>query len=368
MNSTPPKSDIAILGTRGIPARYGGFETFAEELSTRLASAGVKVTVFCESRKTQDQILYKNVTLQFIPLLACGPLTTILFDLRCFWAARRNFKVVYMLGYGAAFGCLIPRFYGTHVWLNVDGIEWKRAKWSRLAKLYFRAMEYLAVRLPHRVIADAESIRQHLLSRHRAIPPCDVIAYGSEVIAPPPPPTAVQELGLAPGRYFLIVCRLEPENHILEIVKGYIDSGSTLPLVILGNHKAPSSYVKKLTAFESDKIRFLGTIFEKKKLQPLRAHALAYFHGHSVGGTNPTLLEAMGCGSIVIAHDNAFNREVLSDTGFYFKSPDDIPELINTIEHQSFEEQNIIKATAVHRVREHYQWDNIASKYLALLQ
>ena len=146
---------IAILGTRGIPAAYGGFETFAEEVAVRLAKAGVEVTVYCESGQGAEPAEYQGVKLRYVPSPACGPLTTVLFDLRCLWNARKDFDAVYMLGYGAAQFCFIPRLFGSRVWINVDGIEWARAKWSGLAKAYFRLMEWFSMRTPNRVIADA---------------------------------------------------------------------------------------------------------------------------------------------------------------------------------------------------------------------
>src|SRR5215813_3856777 len=149
---------LAIVGTRGIPANYGGFETFAEELATRLAARGHQVTVYCESHHTGTDE-YRSVHLQHLPAPRLGPFTTILFDLKCLWHARSRFDVVYMLGYGAAGFCFIPRMWDTRVLINMDGVEWARAKWSSIGKLYFKLMEATAMHTPTQIVADAESIR-----------------------------------------------------------------------------------------------------------------------------------------------------------------------------------------------------------------
>jgi hypothetical protein len=173
---------IAILGTRGILARYGGFETFAEELTVRLAKKGLGVTVYCEAGSFEQPALYKGVKLVYIPSPSLGSFTKILFDLSCLWHARKKFDVVYMLGYGTSLFCLIPRLYGAKVWINMDGIEWARAKWNFAAKVYFKIMEAIAVRIANRIIADAEGIKHHLQSRHSRMQSCSVIPYGADVV------------------------------------------------------------------------------------------------------------------------------------------------------------------------------------------
>lgn len=358
---------IAILGTRGIPAAYGGFETFAEELAVRLAAAGVDVTVYCETGAVPQPAEYQGVRLRHLPATACGPLTTVLFDLRSLWDARRGYDVVYLLGYGAAQFSFIPRLFGSEVWLNVDGIEWMRAKWGRVARAYFKAMEFFSVKFPNRVIADAEGVRAHLLARHRRLPACSVIAYGAPVIETQPDSAHLAEWGLEPGRYYLVVCRLEPENHVREIIEGFAASKTALPLVIVGDHQTPTDYVRRLRRHASERTRFIGTIYDKPKLQALRYHALAYFHGHSVGGTNPSMLEAMGCGNLVIAHDNVFNREMLGSGGQFFRSAADIPELVAHIEGMSADESSDERNYMRDRVRSEYNWDRIAAAYLRLL-
>lgn len=358
---------VAILGTRGIPARYGGFETFAEELAVRLVEQGVEVTVYCEAEQTDQPESCHGVKLVYIPSTACGPLTTILFDLRCLWHARKSFDLVYMLGYGAAPFCLIPRLYGTQVWLNVDGIEWARAKWSGLAKAYFKMMEWFSCWVPHRVIADAEGIKTHLEARHRLRVPCSVIPYGAPLVTDPPDVNLLSEFDLLADGYHLVVARLEPENNIKEIIEGFVANGNDSPLIIVGNYNLDTPYTKQILSLSNDKVHFVGGVYDKQKLQALRYYSTAYFHGHSVGGTNPSLLEALGCGNIVIAHDNVYNREVCGAGGFYFSSPHEIPGLMAEVSALESAGRRELKTVMQNRIRERYNWDQIAAEYMALL-
>lgn len=202
MNDSDVK--LAILGTRGIPARYGGFETFAEELALRLVDEEVEVTVYCEAGEQPQPSVYKGIKLKYIPAPECGSLSTILFDMRCLWHARKGYDVIYMLGYGATPFCLIPRFWRSKVWLNVDGIEWARAKWSSLGKAYFKMMEWFSLWIPNRVIADAEGIKVHLESRHRSLPPCSVIAYGAPIVENAPDINLLRDWDLTSKGYYLV--------------------------------------------------------------------------------------------------------------------------------------------------------------------
>jgi glycosyltransferase involved in cell wall biosynthesis len=362
-----PAIKVAILGSRGIPAKYGGFETFAEELSIRLAGSGFRVDVFCEADAAKPDETYRGVGLVHVRRYRMGPLTTLLFDVACFWKARKGYDLAYMLGYGAGFFAFVPRIWGTKVWINMDGVEWARSKWSYPARQWFRLMEGVAMRTANRVIADAEAIQAHLVARHGARQPCSVIAYGAYPVSGEPDPALLREWELESGDYFLVVCRLEPENHVLEILRGFASSASRRRLIILGDHRNPGAYVAKLLAIADPRIRFIGTVFDKEKLSCLRFHCFAYFHGHSVGGTNPSLLEAMGCGNLVIAHDNGFNREVLGDTGIFFRDEGSLPALIAEAEDPAFM-PGPLKAGARKRVEGNYSWDRISRQYSDLIR
>lgn len=356
---------LAILGTRGIPARYGGFETFAERLASGLARRGYDVTVYCESHGKAQPEKFQGVHLRYIPAPDFGPLATVVYDARCLWDARSCFDVVYMLGYGAAPFCMIPRAWKREVWINPDGLEWARAKWGLLGRRYFRLMEWVSVRAVDHVIADAASIATSLRSRHRRMARCSVIPYGCEVIERPPAPGTLSQWELEPDGYYLIVCRLEPENHVLEILKAFERCGSKRQLVVAGN-LVGNGYVEKLKSIKDRRIRMIGTVYEREKLACLRYHCFAYFHGHCVGGTNPSLLEAMGCGNLIFAHDNPFNRETLGNCGLYFA---DALELEKTIEGAEAGSRDLerLREAARKRAREKYRWSDVIDSYERLL-
>jgi glycosyltransferase involved in cell wall biosynthesis len=355
---------IAILGARGIPARYGGFETFAEQLSVRLAERGHDVTVFCEAAEGAGE-QYRGVKLRHIPARNLGPLSTVLYDAACLWQARSGFDVIYMLGYGSSAFCWLPRVWGRQVWINMDGLEWARAKWSRFARWYFRCAEAIAMWMPDRIIADAAAIKASLQTRHRRMPLCDVIPYGCEVVGS----AGVEQLKnfeLAPGSYYLVVCRFEPENHVKEIVEGFLRSNTRARLVLVGDHTRKSAYVEALARYRSERILFTGAVYDAPQVQALRYFCRAYIHGHSVGGTNPSLLEAMGCGNAVIAHDNPFNREVLGGSALFFTDQQAVSAAIDSVDSGNADIASM-KVQVVERVKQYYTWDRITDHYCELL-
>jgi glycosyltransferase involved in cell wall biosynthesis len=364
MTDKPSKIDrpgtIAILGTRGIPARYGGFETFAEHLSVGLVERGWKVEVYCESGDLQRTSPYKGVHLIEVPTFSLGPLRTIFFDISCLWHARKS-KFIYMLGYGTALFCFLPRLWNAHVLINMDGLEWRRSKFNAFGRLYLKMMEYFATKTANRLIADAEGIRSYLASSYRGLPPTDVIAYGAEIVNTPSR-APLQTWDLQPLSYLLVVARLEPENHILEIIDGYVASESKFPLIIVGDNKTKTKYVSKLHTFKSKNVRFIGAIHDKILLESLRYYATAYIHGHSVGGTNPSLLEAMGCGNFIIAHDNPFNREVTGGNAVFFSQPGDLAVLLRN--WNFFDETTEkFKDACKERIISSYSWKKIVDSY-----
>lgn len=358
---------LAILGTRGIPARYGGFETFAEQLAIRLAGHGVKVTVFCPAPSPKREETYRGVTLKFVKFPALGKYSEMFWDARCFCVAWRRFDVVYMLGLGGAFAAWVPRLFGARVWVNTDGIEWKRTKFTWPQRAYLALAEALSVLFASRIVADAAAIAEYLRGRYPGVRKIATIAYGAVPPAETPSAALIKEWNLQPDGYYVVVCRLEPENHVLEIIQGFEQSKSTVALVILGNVETPNAYVRTLLAHGTDRVRFIGVVYHREKLEALRFYARAYIHGHSVGGTNPSLLEAMACSNLVIAHDNPFNREVLGDSGVFFRTSDELASTVNAIDAGEIE-NSILRKAAADRIREHYLWDHVTDAYLELLR
>lgn len=357
---------IAILGTRGIPANYGGFETFAEQIATCLAARGHDVTVYAEADGPPPaDTHYQGVRVRYRRRPHWGPASVLAYDCACLWDARRGYDLVYMLGYGAAWACWWPRVFGTPVWINVDGLEWARSKWSAPARLYLRAMEWVASRTATRLIADAEAIARRFRAKYPHGAPSHCIAYGADLVHTAP--ALLPQWNLEPYRYLLVVARPEPENHILEIIQGTMLHGGDWPLVVVGNVTGATPYQQHLLALAGDQVRFLGGIYDMAQLQSLRLHAAAYLHGHSVGGTNPSLLEALAAGNWVIAHDNPYNREVARDAAAYFATPEQLAERLDDWVRVADAERPEHSRRARQIVADHYTWDGITDAYEALM-
>jgi len=365
----PAALRVAILGTKGIPANYGGFETFAEQLAVRLVARGHQVTVYAESDGgAPADTFHQGVRVRYRRRPHWGAASVLAYDCASLWDARRGYDLVYMLGYGAAWACWWPRVFGTPVWINVDGLEWARSKWGRVARAYLRCMEWLATKAATRLIADAQAISQRMRSVYPRSAPTSFIAYGAqEVRAQDVDPQALSAWGLAPGGYLLVVARPEPENHVLEIIQGYLLHGGSLPLVIVGSVTDATPYQRQLKALASERVRLLGGVYDTAKLHSLRVHAAAYLHGHSVGGTNPSLLEALACGSPVIAHDNPFNREVAQGVADYFQTPAQLAQCLQRLAARSRDDLASLRQGARDIIASRYTWDGVTEAYEQLM-
>lgn len=352
---------IAIVGGRGIPAEFGGFETFSEQLAIRLADCGYDVTVFCESTQKYQDKEYKGVKLIYIKTPNIVGVRSVWFDIINIIRTIKGYDVVYMLGYHAGFAFILPWLFRTNFWVNMDGMEWKRSKWSSFAKHYLKINEWLAARFATKLIADAEGIAEYLRNTYNVANKTVMIPYGANIIEQVPDKAIVSGLGFTANEYFLVVCRLEPENHVLEILNGFFASDSNTKLVIVGDHKSGTDYVNKLLEISDERIHFIGTIYNQKKLEALRYHCKAYIHGHSVGGTNPSLLEAMAAGNYVIAHDNVFNREVTGGDASFFDNAIGLTKILNKLESISLE---VSREIMLKRIKKIYNWDNISEKYI----
>ena len=358
---------MALLGCRGIPARYGGFETFAAEISRWLVARGIEVTVFCEAVSSDVPDEIDGVRLEYVAPGARGAAGTLLYDLKCLWRARRGFDVVYMLGYGASFACFLPRLSGSEVWINMDGLEWRRAKWIWPARLWLKAMESLSGWTANRLVFDNRALAEEVTARRRPWADWTVLEYGAPLVEDPDP-APLAKLGLEPGGYDLVVCRAEPENHLLESIRAHSRVGCTRQLVVVANTDGDTAYCREVRRWTSDHLRLTGPIYDRAVLDSLRAYSHAYLHGHSVGGTNPSLVEAMGSGALVVAHDNPFNREVLADAGLYFRDESDLQATLEELEGLTPDRLRAYGDAARARVRDHYRWDDVADRYAAELR
>ena len=315
---------IAMVGTRGVPAAYGGFETAVEEVGRRLVERGHTVVVYTrgsESRAT-EYLGMKVVHLPAIPVKQVETLShTALSTLHLMLRQRPDATFVF----NAANSPFLPllRLRRAPVALHMDGLEWRRSKWGPRGRAYYRWAEQFGVRTADALIADAPGISDYY--RHQFDVPTELIRYGAPIIDALPE-RGVAEMGLTPNGYHLVVARFEPENHVLEIVEGYRRSDATLPLVVVGSAPYAAEYTQRIQAAADgdDRVRLVGGVYDQELLDALYANAATYLHGHSVGGTNPSLLRAMGAGNAVIAYDVAFNREVLDVQGWFFGDADDV--------------------------------------------
>jgi glycosyltransferase involved in cell wall biosynthesis len=365
----PAALRIALLGTKGIPANYGGFETFAEQLAVRLVERGHQVTVYAEANgPAPADTLYQGVRIRFRRRPRWGPAAVLAYDCSSLWDARRSYDLVYMLGYGAAWACWWPRVFGTPVWINVDGLEWARSKWSKAARAYLRCMEWLATKTATRLIADADAIAQRVRSVYPRSAPTSFIAYGAQQVhVRDVDVQALSAWGLEPGGYLLVVARPEPENHVLEIIQGYLLYGGRLPLIVVGAVSDGTPYQRKLQSMAGERVRLIGGVYDAPTLQSLRVHAAAYLHGHSVGGTNPSLLEALACGSLVIAHDNPFNREVAQGVADYFQTPAELATCLHRLGDRPLEDAALRRQGARDIIASRYTWEGVTAAYEALM-
>jgi glycosyltransferase involved in cell wall biosynthesis len=356
----PAKLQIGIIGTRGIPNRYGGFEAFAGQLSVRLVDRGHRVRVFCSHDQEYQKPAYQGVelALTFNPEKWLGTFGQFIYDLNCNRKTRGDsFDVVLHLGYtsDSVWHWLWPDG-PAHV-TNMDGMEWQRAKYADPVKKFLRSAEIWAAENSHLLVADSTAVQQYLETRYKT--PVRYIAYGATVPEQFNLPT-LKQFNLAPGKYDLVIARLEPENNIDLAIRAKLKSGNSIPLVIIGNETA---YGKKLLAEYKNHplICFMKPCYDEEKLNTIRHYARFYIHGHSAGGTNPSLLEAMACGCRILSHDNPFNRAVLQEDARYFRDAEELDHLLNIAENdpgfERFTKSNLEK------IRKNYSWDFITSEY-----
>lgn len=356
---------ILIMGTRGIPAKYGGFETFAEEMSVLLASEGYDVTVQCDHNSFPDKA-YRGVTLWFTSIAKSDhPLRYYGEGFR--WGMK-NCDVIIAASSAASVFYPLNLFYRKAIITNPDGLEHKRRKWSFLKRYYLKISEMLSMRMSDYIIADSGNIKKYLDTAYSfAAGKTRIIEYGA-YLNTEPDPLMLEKYGLTHEGYYLVVSRIEPENNIDMILEGYLNSGTAVPLIISGNIR-DTAYVRNLVKlYGSVNVRFVGGVYDKRELNALRFSCKAYIHGHSVGGTNPSLLEAMANRNVIIAHDNLFNREVTDNTQFYFLTSEQCAQTINRVEMLTPGELISYRELSTKQIIEKYNWGNILSKYLDLLK
>jgi glycosyltransferase involved in cell wall biosynthesis len=366
MHTAPDPSStslrIALIGTRGIPAAYGGFETAVEEVGRRLVERGHRVLVYGRDAGTAGDVHLgmRRVTLPAVRQKALETLShTALSTLHAVTKARPDAAFVF----NAANSPFLPllRARNIPVALHMDGLEWRRSKWGPRGKAYYRSAESFGVRQADAIIADAPGIADYY--EHQFGVGSEMIRYGAPLLDEAST-DGIRELGLEPGGYHLVVARFEPENHVREIVEGYAASAATKPLVVVGSAPYAAEYTADIDriAAADPRIRLLGAVYDQELLDALYHHAFTYLHGHSVGGTNPSLLRAMGAGTAVVAFDVGFNREVLDGQGWYFAGPSDVATAVDAAEADA----SAVETTGVRlrdRAAEAFSWDDVAAAY-----
>lgn len=351
---------IGILGSRGIPNRYGGFEELAEQLGTRLVKKGHEVSVYCPHHHPVQAAEYQGIKriLCYDPEPGIGTVGQFIYDFNCWVDSRkRKFDVLLQLGYTSSsiWHFLAPS--GTAVVTNMDGLEWKRSKYGPAVRRFLRFAERLAVDHSSSLVADSEVIRDYLSETYLA--PAAFIAYGAEPFKDPDP-LVLEKYGVLPGGYHLIIARMEKENNLGMMLEGVTLSQSARPTLVIGNQETP--HARQLQKkFKDPRIRFVRALYNKSDLNNLRHFSAWYLHGHSAGGTNPSLLEAMACQAPVAAHNNPFNREVLRTAALYFSDPQEVAEILDLDESREDRNQRIQEG--LKRIKGDYNWELITDLY-----
>lgn len=352
---------IAIIGTRGIPANYGGFETFAEELSVRLVARGHRVVVYGRTNNIHyREPAYRGVRIVLLPTIPHKYFDTLANTfLAVLHVLFQDAEVVLICNAANSIFSFLPRVMGKKTVVNVDGLERQRSKWNALGRGWYHISEWLCTFLPNAIVSDAEVIRQYYRERYHK--ESFFIPYGADTRRWESR-SALDRLGIEPNGYFLYVSRLEPENNALLVVKAFEQVATKKRLVIVGDAPYAHDYIQQLKSTSDRRILFPGAIYGSG-YRELLSHAYCYVQATEVGGTHPALLEAMGCGRCVLYLDTPENREVAGEAGIpYAKSPEHLAGKMTLVlsDEQLCREH---AQAALSRVKERYQWDAVTTEY-----
>jgi glycosyltransferase involved in cell wall biosynthesis len=358
---------IALLGTRGIPANYGGFETFAEELSTRLAARGHDVVVYGRTNNIQTrETSYRGVRLELLPTISHKYFDTLAHTAlsTLHLLARPPDIALYCNGANAVF-TFLPRAIGVPTALNVDGLERKRKKWNRAARAWYLLSERLSTLCPTAVVTDARVIERYYAERYDLH--SDFIAYGAES-GRVETTEALDQLGLQRGEYFLYVSRMEPENNALLVVRAFERARTGRKLVMVGDAPYAADYIARVKATKDPRILFPGAIYGQG-YRELQSHCRAYVHATEVGGTHPALIEAMGRGAPTLFLDAVENVEVAGGAGVAFPYDEAaLAALFDRFCAMADEELRVLSERASAIVAERYDWERICDEYERLFK
>jgi glycosyltransferase involved in cell wall biosynthesis len=358
---------LIVVGIRGIPAQHGGFETFAEHLCLYLKASNWDIDVYCQDDGSGSiyESRWNGINRIHIPVKHQGPLGTIIFDFRSILHSLNKNGVFLILGYNTAIFNILYRIAGKINLINMDGIEWKRQKWGSIAKVWFYLNERLGCWFGNHLVADHPEIKRHLSTR---VSPAKIsmIPYGANEINSADK-QFLSELAVDENQYAVVIARAEPENSILEIVTAFSEERRDIKLIVLGRYEPESNaYHKAVQLAASEEVIFPGAIYDSQKVEALRFYARFYIHGHQVGGTNPSLVEALGAGNPILAHDNKYNRWVAGEGALYFSDLNCCSEQIKDLLMDDNKIQEM-KESSRARFQEAFQWKTVLNEYEELL-
>lgn len=352
---------IGIIGTRGIPNNHGGFEQFAEYLSVGLVKRGHEVSVYNSHNHPFQEKEFNGVQIIHCkdPEHKMGTAGQFFYDRNCIRDSRkRNFDILLQLGYtsSSVWGRMLPK-KTTVITTNMDGLEWKRSKYSKSTQRFLLYAEKLGVKHSHHLIADSLGISTYLEEKYKR--KATYIPYGADKFTNPDS-SVLSEYSVEEYNYDMLIARLEPENNIETILDGVRKNEIKRPFLVIGKHETKFGEYLKAKFKDCNNIVFLGGIYNLVHLNNLRHFSNLYFHGHSVGGTNPSLLEAMASNALICAHNNVFNASILNEDGFFFESTEDVLNLLQTVNHSD----NLSKLKANQaKIDDLYSWDRIIESY-----
>lgn len=358
MTDTVSKIKIAIIGTQGLPAEYGGFETLAHYLVEYL-STEFDITVFCSSKIYPNKLkVYNGCRLEYIPFHANG-IQSILFDILSILKARKNFDKILLLGASGGFIMPFLKGYRKKFILNFGGLDWQRSKWSFFAQRIIRLFERFAVNNSAFLIADNDGIQEYIKLAYQR--KSYLIAYGGDqVFQVKPEKTDQEKYPFLNSLYAFSVARIQPDNNIDMILDSFINS-PPFPIVFVGNWSSSEYGIKTKAKYSKcNKILLLDAIYEQRELNLLRSNCSAYLHGHSAGGTNPSLVEAMHLSLPIIAFASGFNEYTTKNKAMYFSSSEELAKKINDL---NFEHLRYIGKEMKNIASSSYRWELIARKY-----
>ena len=356
---------LAIIGTRGVPANYGGFETFAEQFGRRMVERGHQVTIYGRTTSVPATIAeHAGMQVVRLPAPHSKYLETVVHTMfSALHLVVRRFDIVYVCNSANVPAVIVLLLARKRVVLNVDGLEWKRAKWNAIGRAYYRISAWTAAHLPVEIVTDARVIQKHYSDAYGRT--TEYFPYGTD-LEPLPDDGTLERLGLRAGGYMLYVSRLEPENNAHIVIDAYSRVETATPLVIVGDAPYASHYIASLHATGDPRVMFTGAIYGDG-YRVLRSHATAYIQATEVGGTHPALIEAMGYGNAILANDVPEHREVLGDAGWYYKGADELADRLRTVLADDDARGRLADA-ARDRAARLYAWDAVTDAYQGWLQ